>query len=48
MNMSSETKFLILLIIEKIALKYPDLFKDKFSSLLIINLEKTYCKLKKV
>ena len=38
--MSSETKFIILLILEKISEKYPHIMRDKYQAFFVINLEK--------
>ncbi len=48
MNMSSETKYVILSTIEIISIKFPNIVKDYYKSFFIISLEKNYCKLKKI
>lgn len=47
-NINSDSKYIILQAIEKLCLKYPQHFKSNFRSLFVTQLEKVYCKVKKI
>ena len=42
LNMSSETKYILLQMLKKIAIKHPDCLRDRYQSFFLVNMEKKY------
>lgn len=48
LNIASESKFITLCTLHKLALSYPELLREHYRSFTIIQIEKLYCKIKKL
>ncbi|KAL4466424.1 hypothetical protein ABPG73_019042 [Tetrahymena malaccensis] len=47
-NINSDSKLIILQAIEQFSIKYPQYFKNSYRTLFVTQLEKVYCKVKKI